>query len=98
LLLWGLSNPADAVTALSITVTEETGGPAVSIKKISYVKGNIIIDVSGFEYSKPKLVIKKNLKYTKWAKLGTYKCKDSKTKKVKSFTKVFGCPAGSTKA
>jgi hypothetical protein len=97
LLLWGLSNPKDAVSALTISVTEETGGPAVSVKKISYIKGNIVIDVSGFEYSKPKLTIKKNSKYKKFAKLATLKCYDAKTKKTKTYTKVFGCPAGTTK-
>lgn len=97
LLLWGLSNPKDAVSALTISVTEETGGPAVSVKKISYIKGNIVIDVSGFEYSKPTLKIKKNSKYKKFAKPATFKCYDAKTKKTKTYSKVYGCPAGTTK-
>lgn len=97
LLLWGLSNPKDAVTALTISVTEETGGPAVSVKKVSYINGNIVIDVSGFEYSKPKLIIRKNAKYTKFAKLATFKCYDSKKKKTTTLKKVYGCPAGTKK-
>lgn len=97
LLLWGLSNPKDAVSALTISVTEETGGPAVAVRKISYIKGNIVIDVSGFEYSKPTLKITKNTKYKKFAKLATFKCYDAKTKKIKTFTKVYGCPAGTSK-
>ncbi len=97
LLLWGLSNPKDAVSALSISVTEETGGPAVSVRKVAYIKGNIVIDVSGFEYSKPTLKITKNAKYKKFAKLATFKCYDAKTKKTKTFSKVYGCPAGTSK-
>lgn len=97
LLLWGLSNPRDAVTALTVSVTEEAGGPAVAAKKISYVNGNIVIDVSGFEYSKPKIVIKKNSKYKKFAKLTTVKCYDAKTKKTTPYKKVYGCPAGTKK-
>jgi hypothetical protein len=97
LLLWGLSNPRDAVSALTISVTEETGGPAVSVRKISFVKGNIVIDVSGFEYSKPTLKITKNAKYKKFAKLATFRCFDAKTKVTRTYTKVFGCPAGSSK-
>lgn len=97
LLLWGLSNPKDAVSALTISVTEETGGPAVSVRKVAYIKGNIVIDVSGFEYSKPTLKITKNAKYKKFAKLATFKCYDAKTKKTKTFSKVYGCPAGTSK-
>jgi hypothetical protein len=97
LLLWGLANPKDAVSALTISVTEETGGPAVSVKKVSFVGGNIVIDVSGFEYSKPKLKITKNSKYKKFVKLATFKCYDAKTKKTKTYSKVYGCPAGTTK-
>ena len=97
LLLWGLANPKDAVSALTISVTEETGGPAVSVKKVSFVGGNIVIDVSGFEYSKPKLKITKNSKYKKFVKLATFKCYDAKSKKTKTYSKVYGCPAGTTK-
>lgn len=97
LLLWGLANPGDAVSALTVTVTEEAGGPAVAAKKISFLKGNIVIDVSGFEYSKPKLVIQKNSKYKKFAKLSTLKCYDAKTKKTETYKKVYGCPAGTKK-
>lgn len=97
LLLWGLSNPRDAVTALTVSVIEETGGPAVAVKKVAFVKGNIVIDVSGFEYSKPKLVIKKNSSYKKFAKLANLKCYDSKTKKTTSYKQVYGCPAGTSK-
>ncbi len=98
LLLWGLSNPRDANLALSISVTEEAGGPAVSVRKVSFLNGNIVVDVSGFEYSKPKLIIKPNLNYKKWVKLATFKCRDFKTKKIVTVKRVYGCPAGTRKA
>lgn len=63
-LLWGLENPNDAVTALEVSITTEAGGSAAALKSISVKNGKIIIDVSGFEYSRPKLKIalKKNWK------------------------------------
>ncbi len=56
--LWGLTNPADAATALTVSVSTEAGGSSAAISKISAKNGNIIIDVSGFSYSKPTLKIK----------------------------------------
>jgi hypothetical protein len=66
-LLWGLTNPRDAASALQVTVTTEEGGTSGAVSVISVKGGNIIIDVSGFEYSRPKLTIKmkKNYKPTK---------------------------------
>lgn len=97
LLLWGLSRPRDAVSALRISVMEEAGGPAVAIRKISFIRGNIVIDVSGFDYSKKTLTITKNPKYKRFAKLATFRCFDAKTKKTTTFTKVYGCPAGTVR-
>jgi hypothetical protein len=57
-LLWGLTNPADAATALTVSVTTEAGGSTAALSVVSAKNGNIIIDVSGFQYSKPKLMIK----------------------------------------
>ena len=97
-LLWGLTNPRDAATALQVTVTTEEGGSSGALSVISVKGGNIIIDVSGFEYSRPKLTIKMkpNYKPSK-AKSGptkkTITCKMGKTTK-----KVTGtapkCPTG----
>jgi hypothetical protein len=56
-LLWGLTNPADAATALTVSITTEEGGSSAAIAVVSAKNGNIIIDVSGFEYSKPRLSI-----------------------------------------
>ena len=50
-LLWGLTNPADAATALTVSIATEAGGSSAAIAVVSAKNGNIIIDVSGFEYS-----------------------------------------------
>jgi len=56
-LLWGLTNPADAATALTVSISTEAGGSSAAIAVVSAKNGNIIIDVSGFQYSKPRLTI-----------------------------------------
>jgi hypothetical protein len=56
-LLWGLENPNDAVTALEVSVATEAGGSTAALKSVSVKNGKIIIDVSGFSYSRPKLKI-----------------------------------------
>jgi len=56
-LLWGLTNPADAATALTVSIATEEGGSSAAIAVVSAKNGNIVIDVSGFEYSKPRLSI-----------------------------------------
>ena len=56
-LLWGLTNPADAATALTVSIATEEGGSSAAIAVVSAKNGNIIIDVSGFEYSKPRLSV-----------------------------------------
>jgi hypothetical protein len=95
-LLWGLTNPNDAATALEITLTTEAGGTAASLKNISVKGGKIIIDVSGFEYSRPKLKIGIKKGYKPAAKIlnkTTITC--LKGKAVKKITAVKpACPAG----
>jgi hypothetical protein len=56
--LWGLTNPADAATALTVSVSTEAGGSEAALNVVSAKNGNIVIDVSGFGYSKPKLSIR----------------------------------------
>lgn len=65
-LLWGLDNPTDAVKALSVEVTTTESGSTSAVATIGVKSGKIIIDVSGFGYSRPKLKItlKKNWKPT----------------------------------
>lgn len=95
-LLWGLDNPKDAVTALEISVTTEAGGSSAALKNISVKDGKIIIDVSGFGYSRPKLKIalKKNWKpATTMLNKTTITCVMGKT--VKKITAVKpSCPKG----
>lgn len=100
LLLWGLADPKKAASALTVQVVEEDGGPAVSAKKVSYKNGNIIIDVTGFGFSKPKITIKKNTKSSVkkyFTTKKTLKCYNPTTKKTKTYKKVYGCPAGTKK-
>jgi hypothetical protein len=97
LLLWGLTDPKRAASALTIQVIEEDGGPSVAASKVSFKNGNIIIDVTGFSFSKPKITIKKNNKASVkkfFTTKKTVKCYDAKTKKTKTYKKVYGCPAG----
>ena len=98
LLLWGLQDPKRAVTALNIQVTEETGGPAVFVSKVSYLFGNIIIDVTGFEFSKPKIQIgKKSGLASAFAKKRDLRCVDPVTKKSVVVKDAYGCPKAAPK-
>lgn len=98
LLLWGLTDPKRAVTALSIQVTEETGGPAVFVSKVSYLFGNIIIDVTGFEFSKPKIQIgKKSGLASAFAKKRDLRCVDPVTKRSVVVKDAYGCPKAAPK-
>lgn len=56
-LLWGLENPNDAVKALSVQVVTEGVISSAAVATIGVSGGKIIIDVSGFGYSRPKLKI-----------------------------------------
>jgi hypothetical protein len=93
LLLWGLSNPKDAASALTVKITTEEGGSSAAITKISVKKGNIIIDSSGYSYSKPTFKIVRNPKYKSWAAKKKLTCVDVKTKKVTKVT-AYACGAG----
>jgi hypothetical protein len=100
-LLWGLTNPADAATALTVSIATEAGGSSAAIAVVSAKNGNIIIDVSGFEYSKPRLTIKMKKGYKasnkKISSLAAPKytitcARGATTKKVKGTKPV--CPKG----
>ena len=93
LLLWGLSDPTKVVSALEVVVISEEGGSSrVAAKNISYLKGNIIIEATGFEYSKPKIQIKKISSFKGFAKPKTLTCVDPLTKKKVVFKDAYGCP------
>jgi hypothetical protein len=94
-LLWGMTNPNDAATALKVSVTTETGGSTAAISVIAVKGGKIIIDVSNFEYSRPKLTIalKKGYKPTSSTKRTTITCVMGKsTKKITAVKPT--CPKG----
>jgi len=96
-LLWGLTNPNDAATALEISLeTEESGATKAFTKAISVKNGNIIIDIAGFKYSRPKLKIgiKAGYKPSKaTAKKSTITCIQGKSqKKITAANPV--CPSG----
>jgi hypothetical protein len=90
-LLWGLTDPTKAAQALTISVTEDDGGPSTAINSVSVKGGRILIEASGFQYSKPTVKIKKNTKYKGFATKKTLTCvKAGKTIKFKGFV----CPTG----
>jgi hypothetical protein len=99
-LLWGLTNPNDAASALEISLeTEESGNTTAFTKVISVKNGNIIIDIAGFMYSRPKLKIGIKASY-KPAKAMLNKSSITCTlgKSVKKITAVKPkCPKGYTK-
>lgn len=95
-LLWGLTNPNDAVKALSVQVTTNEAGSSAALATIGVKNGKIIIDVSGFGYSRPKLKIalKKSWKpATTMLNKTTITCVMGKS--VKKITAVKpSCPKG----
>lgn len=95
-ILWAMTNPNDAATALNVSVTTEAGGSVAAISKISVKNGKIIIDVSGFQFSRPKLKIgiKPGYKPSKaTAPKSTITCAQGKsTKKITAVSPL--CPSG----
>ena len=96
-LLWGLTNPNDAASALEISLTTEESGASNAFTKVISVKnGNIIIDIAGFEYSRPKfkIGIKAGYKSSRnTIKKTTITCVQGKTQKKITASKPV-CPAG----
>ncbi len=98
-ILWGLTNPADAAKALKITVANNVSGKSVAISKITYntkLKA-IVIEHSGFQYSKNSFKIKRNPAYKKFASLKVRTCTQSKPSLPGPNTlkqKAGACPAG----
>jgi hypothetical protein len=96
-LLWGLTNPNDAASALEISLTTEESGASNAFTKVISVKnGNIIIDIAGFEYSRPKfkIGIKAGYKSSRnTVKKTTITCIQGKTQKKITASKPV-CPAG----
>ena len=61
--LWGLKNPADAATALVVSITTSAGGSIAATKVVSARNNLIIIDVSGFNFPDPLMDITLNPNY-----------------------------------
>ena len=95
-LLWGLTNAADAKKALSVQIITDGTLTNSALATIGVLNGKILIDVSGFHYSRPKLKIsiKKDWKPTQnMFNKTTITCTLGKT--VKKITAVKPqCPKG----
>lgn len=91
--LWGIKNPADAASALVVSITTTAGGSVAATKSVSARNNQIIIDVSGFSFPDPLLDITLNPKYdinstavTKPLVTGTPKPTPSPTAAAKKIT------------
>jgi len=95
-LLWGLENANDAVKALNVQIISTVNEGNNLVSTIGVRNGKIIIDISGFHYSRPKLKIslKKDWKpATKMLNKSTITCTMGKS--VKKITAVKPtCPKG----
>jgi len=95
-LLWGLENPNDAVKALNVQIISTVNEGSNLVSTIGVRSGKIIIDISGFHYSRPKLKIslKKDWKpATTMLNKSTITCTMGKS--VKKITAVKPtCPKG----
>ena len=56
-LLWGLDNAADAAKALNVQIITDGTVTNSAVATIGVRNNKIVIDVSGFQYSKPKLKV-----------------------------------------
>ena len=95
-LLWGLENASDAVKALNVQIVTTVNEGNNLISTIGVRNGKIIVDISGFHYSRPKLKIslKKDWKpASKMLNKTTIPCTMGKS--VKKITAVKPtCPRG----
>ena len=62
-LMWGLSSPQDAASALVVSISTSAGGSIAATKSVSARNGLIVIDVSGFNFPSPLLDIRLNPSY-----------------------------------
>lgn len=95
-LLWGLENATDAVKALNVQIISTVNEGNNLISTIGVRNGKIIVEISGFHYSKPmlKISLKKNWKpATKMLNKTTITCTMGKS--IKKITAVKPtCPMG----
>lgn len=90
-LLWGLLDINVANKALVVSVTDDNGEPATAISSISIKGDKIVIEATGFQYSKPTIKIAKNKKFKGFATKKTLRCTKNGALIV---YKGFTCPAG----
>ena len=95
-LLWGLENASDAVKALNVQIVTTVNEGNNLTSNVGVRNGKIIVDISGFHYSRPKLKIslKKDWKpASKMLNKTTITCTMGKS--VKKITAVKPtCPRG----
>lgn len=95
-LLWGLENASDAVKALNIQIISTVNEGNNLISTVGVRSGKIIVEISGFHYSRPKLKIslKKDWKpASKMLNKTTITCTMGKS--IKKITAVKPtCPIG----
>ena len=95
-LLWGLENANDAVKALNVQIITTVNEGNNLVSNIGVRNGKIVIEISGFHYSRPKLKIslKKDWKpATKMLNKTTITCTMGKS--IKKITAVKPtCPRG----
>ena len=95
-LLWGLENASDAVKALNVQIISTVNEGNNLISTIGVRNGKIIVEISGFHYSKPmlKISLKKNWKpATTMLNKTTITCTMGKS--IKKITAVKPtCPMG----
>ena len=93
-LLWGLDNINDAVKALSVQVSTVEGGTSSAVATVGVKSGKIIIDISGFQYSRPKLKVglKKSWKQSMLNKTTITCTRGMSVKKITALKPI--CPKG----
>ncbi len=93
-LLWGLDNVNDAVKALSVQVSTVEGGTSSAVATVGVKSGKIIIDISGFQYSRPKLKVglKKSWKQSMLNKTTITCTRGMSVKKITALKPI--CPKG----
>jgi hypothetical protein len=62
-LLWGLTNPDLAASALDVSVTYSGPVSEQAVSSVSVKNGEILISSTNFSYSKPTFTVKRNPKY-----------------------------------
>jgi hypothetical protein len=62
-LLWGLTNPNLAASALEVSVTYSGPVSEQAVSSVSVKNGDILISSTNFSYSKPTFTVKRNPKY-----------------------------------